>query len=114
MGLRDRLARVFAAAMRACARLEDDPAFAGRLRFRTDDFVFRVNDRLLAPNTPETFEAVEPDLRAFATDLYPGEGVRLEPRYGEQTLFEVRVRTEHSTPVKELLERLEALPVMAA
>lgn len=112
--LRDRLAPVFAATLRACARLEDDPAFAGRLRFRTDEVMLRINDRLLAPNTPETFRTVEPDLRAFLSDLYPGEAVTLEPRYAELTLFEVRIRAEHSTPVKDLLERLEALPATSS
>jgi hypothetical protein len=107
--LRDRLAPIVAAALRACDRLEKDPALAGRLRFRTDEIQFRVHDRLLAPNTPETYREVEPELRAFLSDLYPGAEISLEPRHSPQTLFEVRARVAASPPVTALLERLEAL-----
>jgi hypothetical protein len=107
--LRDRLAQVFAAALRACAKLEDDPALRGRLRFRTDEVVFRINDRLLAPNTPETYREVEPELRAFLAQLYPGDEVELEPRHSPLSLFEVRIRVPAAAPAGELLERLEAL-----
>jgi hypothetical protein len=111
--LRDRFGQVVGATLRACVRLEDEPALGGRLRFRTDEMVFRVNDRLLAPNTPETFAAVEPDLRAFVSELYPGEEVTLEPRHSPLTLFEVRVRVGSSAPARDLLERLEALPALS-
>ena len=111
--LRDRLAHVAAAALRACVRLEEEPALGGRVQFRTDELLFRVNDRLLAPNTPETFAAVEPDLRAFLSDLYPGDEIRLEPRHSPPTLFEVRVTVGASAPARDLLERLEALPALS-
>src|SRR2546423_7325769 len=67
---RERLAHTFAATLRAAARLEDDMAFDGRLKFRTDRAVFRINDRLLAPNTRQTYEQVAPDLRALVLDVY--------------------------------------------
>ena len=113
-GLRDRLAHVFVAALRACEKLEKDPAFEGRLKFRTDEIVLKVNDRLLAPNEPETFREVEPDLRAFLSDLYPGDEISLEPRHSPLTLFEVRVKAGSSPAVSDLLERLEALPTLAS
>ena len=113
-GQRDRLAGVFAAALRACQKLEGEPGFANRLRFRTDEIVFRINDRLLAPNTLETYRQVEPELRSFLSDLYPGDEVKLEPRHSPLTLFEVRVKVATSTPVTDLLERLEAFPASAA
>lgn len=111
--LRERLAPVFAAALRACVKLEDEPALSGRLSFRTDEVVVRINDRLLAPNTPGTFAAVEPELRAFLSDLYPGEQVTLEPRHSPLTLFEVRIRVTGQAPARDLLERLEALPALS-
>jgi hypothetical protein len=111
--LRDRLAHVFTSALRACVRLEQEPALGGRLRFRTDEVVFRIADRLLAPNTPETYRQAEPELRAFLAELYPGDDVALEPRHSPLTLFEVRVRVSSRPPVADLLERLEALPALA-
>jgi hypothetical protein len=110
---RERLAHVFAAALRACVRLEDEPALAGRLQFRTDEIVVRVNDRLLAPNTPGTFATVEPELRAFLADLFPAEQTSLDPRHSPLTLFEVRIRATGSVPARDLLERLEALPALS-
>ncbi len=113
-GLRERLAAVFGAALQACERLENDPSLAGRLKFRTDEVVFRIHDRLLAPNTPETYRAVEPELREFLTGLFPGEEIALEPRHSALTLFEVRVRTGSAAPVSDLLERVAALPSLGA
>jgi hypothetical protein len=111
--LSQRLAHVAAAALRACVRLEQEPVLEGRVRFRTDELLFRVNDRLLAPNTPETFRQVEPELRAFLSDLYPGDGISLEPRHSPQTLFEVRIKTSNRSPAADLLEQLEALPALS-
>ena len=107
--LRGRLAYVFAAALRVCDILQRDAAFEGRLHFRTDEVVIRVNDRLLAPNTPDTYREVEPALRSFLAELYPGDDVRLEPRHSALTLFETRSKAGSSPPVSDLLERLEAL-----
>jgi len=112
--LRERLAHVFAAALRVCAKLEDEPAFAGRLKFRTDEVVLRFNDRLAAPNSPETYRLVEPEVRTFLEELYPGDEVHLEPRHAPLTLLEVRIKVSGSSPVKDLLERLEALPALSA
>lgn len=112
--LRERLAHVVAATLRPAALLEDEPTFEGGLRFRTDEIVFRVNDRLLAPNTPETFHAIEPELRPFLSDLCGNLPLTLEPRHSPQTLFEVRVTGARNLPVKELLARAETLVPDAA
>lgn len=112
-GLRDRLARVFTSALAACVKLEDDPSLAGKLRFRTDEILLRINDRLLAPNTPETFRAIEPELREFFSTLFPGDEITLDPRHSPLTVFEVRIAVGASTPAKDLLERLEASPALS-
>src|SRR4051812_33263084 len=62
----DRLTQAIAAALQACERLEADPQLGGRLKFLTDEFVVFINDRLLAPNTPQTFEAVKFDIENVA------------------------------------------------
>jgi hypothetical protein len=48
----------------AAALLEQEPEFSGKLRFRQDELAITLNDRLLYPNTDETWAAVEPALRA--------------------------------------------------
>jgi hypothetical protein len=108
---RRRLAAAFAATLRAAARLEDDLAFDGRLKFRTDRAVFRINDRLLAPNTRQTYEEVAPDLRALVLDVYgPAAGdVALEHQPSERRLFEVTMKATKSQDVRALLERVAPL-----
>ena len=108
-GLRDRLAAAFRGALQAAAKLESDPALEG-VRVRTDEAVFRINDRLLGPNTEATFAAVSRDLQAFLAELYQGD-VALEHRHDPQRLFEVRIRSTAKATVADLLSRLEPVGV---
>jgi hypothetical protein len=60
------LAQAHEAALTACDRLEKDPAFHGKLKFNRNALEVFVNDRLLAPNTDETWTALQPELaKAF-------------------------------------------------
>ena len=61
----DRLAQAHQAALAACDRLEQEAAFKGKLHFDRDSLEFFVNDRLLAPNTDETWQALRPELEAY-------------------------------------------------
>jgi len=79
---------VVATTQSACRLIEQ--ALPGEIRFRTDKAVFRINDRLLAPNTAETFRAVEPQLQAFFGNLL-GAAVRLEHHADALRPFEVAV-----------------------
>lgn len=90
--LGQRLRTVLAAALSAAVRLEEHPSLRGKLHFRTDEFLFRVHDRLLAPNTPRTLEQVKPELERLAAELYPGGPVSLEYQPSDLTLFGVRVK----------------------
>src|SRR5579871_4261961 len=51
----DRLAQAHKAALAACDRIEQEPEFRGSLIFDRNSIEFFVNDRLLAPNTDETW-----------------------------------------------------------
>jgi len=83
-----RLAQVFGACLSACARLQ--AALPGRVRFRSDDPILRINDRLLAPNNPDTFAKFRGQMQAFLENLY-GSPVRLEHRPDPHELFEVAI-----------------------
>jgi hypothetical protein len=102
---RRRLASVFRAALQAAEKLQAEPALGG-LRFRGDEAVFRVNDRLLAPNNEATFSRISPDLQAFVAELYRGDAA-LEHKHDAERLFEVRIKSTASASVTELLARLE-------
>jgi hypothetical protein len=65
------VASVLKTALAACRLLESDPAFGGRLRFRTDEMWIVTNDRLLAPNNDPTFEELKPSIAAALKLLLP-------------------------------------------
>jgi hypothetical protein len=79
----ENLRAAFGIARAAAALLEQEPEFAGKLRFRQDRLAITLNDRLLYPHTKETWEAVEPALRAVL------DGYTLVPNEDPRERFEV-------------------------
>lgn len=70
----DRFAQALRAAATACARLEAEFASGDTLKFHRQEFELFINDRAVAPNTDETFEACREDLDSFlATALGHGD-----------------------------------------
>jgi hypothetical protein len=100
-----RLRAVFAETVKAAMMLEEDATLRGRLSFVTDQWLLRINDRLPAPNTAETFNAVKGDLQQFTAALY-GRPAELVHTPSELTLFEVSVQGGQSVPLRSLLEKL--------
>ncbi|HSU89015.1 MAG TPA: hypothetical protein VLL56_09280 [Terriglobia bacterium] len=58
------LADIVKPAVQGCRLLEDDPRVRGRVRFALDEAIIVANDRLLAPNTDESFSQLQPPLSA--------------------------------------------------
>jgi hypothetical protein len=98
----DRLLQAFFAALEACRRLEED--FSGRLKFDGGHCEVTVNDRLLAPNTEETWQALEPDLRTFLDSLFGRGAYKLERRGEPRERFGVSIESASFVPVSSLLE----------
>jgi hypothetical protein len=105
---RDRLRVVFGAALKAAAMLEGNTSLPAPVSFRTDIATFQINDRLLAPNSPETFARIKPDLESFLHNLY-GSPVDLSYQPDPERLFEVNIRAEQSLPLATLIGQV-ALP----
>jgi hypothetical protein len=103
-----RLRQALKAALEACARLESDARLAGRIRFSTTELMIRLDDRLLAPNTPETFAQIRPDIERVAAELYAGANVEIEHYQSPRTLLEVRVQASDAPGIATLLHRLSA------
>ena len=108
---RDRLRATFRAALAACELMEQEPAVEGKVSFSTGEIVLRVHDRLLAPNTRQTFEQLKPDLEAVLSELYAGSDVAIEHCPSAEKLFEVRVKASRPPSLSELLHRVGAAPV---
>jgi hypothetical protein len=107
-GTQDKLLQAFYAALVACRRLEDEPPFRGRLRFDAGRCEVIVNDRLLAPNTDETWDLLRPELERFFSGLLGAGAFNLE-RIGEpRERFGVAVRSRAPLDVRSLLESFQA------
>lgn len=102
----ERLRSALVNTLQACQRLERESKLAGQVRFRGDELLLTVNDRLNAPNTEETASAVEPPLRAVLGSMYPGAEVSLDRDPDPRRLFNLRVKIPGSFAVDALLDNI--------
>ena len=88
----DRIGQALRAAASACSRLEDSLAGEGPLKFSRQEFELSINDRALAPNTPETFAALKPELEAAFSDIFGPGDFTLTHQSDPRQLFRVNVK----------------------
>jgi hypothetical protein len=93
----DKLLQSFHAALDACRRLQEEPAFSGNLRFDAGSCDVILNDRLLTPNTEETWLALKPEFEAFFESLFGHKKYLLHR--GCQPRERFRVRVEAAEPI---------------
>ena len=96
--LRAALARLFVAAL----KLEADLG----LRFRGEELLVQLNDRLLAPNTAETLEAIAAPLRAVCERLYAGAPVTHNHLADHSRPFAVEIVSAQPIDVATLASRI--------
>jgi hypothetical protein len=106
----ERLADAFRRALHAAMLLEKEPALAGKLRFGTGELLFRINDRLAAPATDETFAAVKPALDALGARLFAGGRFETTRAGSARELFGVKLASDGKATLAELLDRLGGPP----
>lgn len=94
-------------ALNACRLLEAEPL---GFRFRTDELLFRVNDRLSAPNTKEGLEAARPSLETALKKLYGSTAFELAQRGEQRELLSIAVTAPGAPAISVLLERLGGAP----
>ena len=104
--LESRLKAICRTTLIGCQLLEKTTALNG-IRFKTDELLLVVNDRLQAPNNEETFQQIEPELSGFFRGLFNDNNVTLTHRIDAKERFAVEVTaTSHSGGIADLLERL--------
>ena len=101
-----RIRQAFRAVLTACRRLDRDSALTGGVSARGDGLEFMVNDRLLAPNTPETFAEVQPDLEAALAEPLGEGNFFLAPAGESRGRFTVKIAVQTPFNAADLLERL--------
>ena len=105
--LSDRIADGFRAALGACVKLENEPEFQGRLKFKAGGALFIANDRLNAPNSEEAFQALRSDLAAALAKVYPS-SVELR-RISTDPRSRLTVQISSMDPVNEVSALLARL-----
>ncbi|HVU49216.1 MAG TPA: hypothetical protein VHL80_00940 [Polyangia bacterium] len=107
----ERLTDLARRALHAAALLEKD--LGGKLAFATNELLFRINDRLAAPNTDATFAAVRGELEALGQQLFAGP-FELQRVGGPKELFAVRFKSGATPTLATLLERAGGPPAADA
>lgn len=102
------VARALGRALSVAALVAQEAGPKEPIRFRTDELLVRVADRLFAPNTDDTYERLLPELRAALTPLYGENGFELSRVGAGRELFTVRVRASNPPSFDVLRERASA------
>lgn len=101
--LEARVRDAFSRALRACQLLEQEADLG--FEFSSGEVVFRVQDRLHAPNTDETLRALRPALEATTQALFLAEAT-LERIGTQREPFSVVIQTGSTDPVDSLVNRI--------
>lgn len=86
----DRLRQAVRAAAQACQVLENE---FDALRFSRQEIEIKINDRALAPNSPETRESFRPQVEAFLKELLGHGEFELEPETEPRSRLGVKVKS---------------------
>jgi hypothetical protein len=105
----EKLAQAVRAALTVAQILEKENG----LKFNGSEVQVIVNDRLLVPNTAETFEALEPEATAFFDKLYNGAEYHLAHLSDPRERFTVNIKAEANFDVDTLLKNLSQETVHA-
>ena len=105
----DRLVQAAQAALAACQRLEAEPRLGGRIQYNGREIEVFINDRLLAPNKPETRAATDSEFRTFFSTLFGDVEYTMSYPHDPRSLFSVHVRTAQTFDTATLLNNLNSL-----
>ena len=105
----DRLSDLVRRTLHGALLLEREPALGGKLRFASSEMLFRINDRLAAPNRDATFEALRPELAAWSHRIFAGR-FDLARVGAAKDLFSVRLTSPANDSLAVLLDRMGGPP----
>ncbi|MCB0880767.1 MAG: hypothetical protein KDC33_00910 [Thermoleophilia bacterium] len=108
--LSERVAAVVADALAAASALAGEPSVPWA-RVGLDEVEVTILDRLFAPNTPESLEAIGPEIAAALAPLNDGAGPGLEQVGDTRRPFKVRASLAGAPDLAAALEGLRASAV---
>ena len=112
-GVTERLQSVLQCALAACRLLEAEPSLQGRLKFRGDELLLRINDRLVSP-APAAFDDLQAHLRPILERLYPEHQVEAQSCGGSDSRLAVTIKVDEDVGVAALYDRLDGSDVGTA
>jgi hypothetical protein len=102
-----RLRTVLRATLKACRRIEADPAVDGT-RFKGDECLVTFNDRLEAPNTEAAFEAVRPAVSRELEALFGVDSVSLKPEADAKRPLSLKAIFNKDLGIEALLKNVDS------
>lgn len=96
------ISSVISKTLQACHRLESE----SRVRFRGNELLLTINDRLNAPNTESTATNVEPHVRTVASKLFAEADISIERDSSPKQRFNMRIKTDITFDISTLLTNI--------
>ncbi len=103
----EKLRTVFRLALENCRKLEEEPALRGKIRFTANEAAISLNDRLLGPNTEESFQELKSDVEPFAKQLFGDAEVSFERDKDPRQRLNVHLKTSAAVDLRKTLDRLQ-------
>lgn len=98
-----RLSTIVKQACETCRRIENDGDVGESVSFKGSEMRLVLNDRLHAPNTEETQQAIQEDLDVVLGKLYDGANVSVSRRDDVKARFILDIEAEGAASVDQLL-----------
>ncbi len=102
----EKLRLALGATLTACRRLEGEPDLGGKVKFRGEELLLVVNDRLESPNSDDTLAALKPHLDEVLGELYQGAQTELDRDPNPRQRFNLRISAEGRFDISALLQNL--------
>jgi hypothetical protein len=99
---------VYQSALEYCRRLQAEPALRRKIEFRFDEFEITLNDRLLAPNGDESYQAFKAEIEPFVSRLFGGAPVSLQQESDARRRVRMRIQAMAPVDIAALLSHVGA------
>jgi hypothetical protein len=103
---KERLRNVLKSTLENCIRLEQEPSLGGKFKFSGDEVWLSVNDRLLAPNSQESFDEIKNDLESLTQELYGDTEITFSRDPDPRQRFNIHIKAARSMNLPMLLSNL--------
>lgn len=104
--LAEKICIVAAHTLKACQLLNGDAEISSKISFPGNELEIFSNDRLLAPNTEETWKAIEPGVRTFLDKLYAGQDYSIIRNNDPKERFQLTVKAAEPVAIDKLLQHI--------